>query len=261
MHWLLHHDRISLHSWIILGLVLLAVGVVVLAVVLPLMARLILSPPRMTDVKAAWFLHRLSPGDLGLQYQSLNFSIRDVATGQPLKIAAWWIAHPLAQGRCAILLHGYGDAKVGAIAWAPTFHDLGFNVLALDLRAHGQSEGRYSTGGFFERHDIDQIIDQLRAQQGPNAQRLVLFGVSLGAAVACACAVLRAQQNPPGDIDAVILECPFPDYVRAIRSHARVLACPATAWSTPPPGWPRKCPAPISPPFAPSISSPKFPVP
>jgi pimeloyl-ACP methyl ester carboxylesterase len=180
----------------------------------------------MNDAKAAWFLRRLSPHDLGLPYESLSFSIRDAATGHPLQIAAWWIGHPQAQGRCALLLHGYADAKVGAIAWAPTFHALGFNLLAVDLRAHGQSQGRYSTGGFLERHDIDQVINQLRAQQGDAVRRLVLFGVSLGAAVACATAILRAEQNPPGDIDALVLECPFADYAQAIRSHARVLALP-----------------------------------
>src|SRR5205823_2216703 len=101
------------------------------------------------------------------------------------------IPHPKAAGRCAVLLHGYGDAKVGAIAWAPTLHALGFNILALDLRAHGESDGRYCTARYFERHDVSQVIDELKRQRPADVRRVVMFGISMGAAVAAAVAVLR----------------------------------------------------------------------
>src|SRR5437868_6235600 len=79
----------------------------------------LLRPARMTDGRAAWRLQRISPGDLRLHYSELSFSVRDDFSGRPLKLAAWWIPHPRQPPRCVILLHGYGDAKIGAIAWAP----------------------------------------------------------------------------------------------------------------------------------------------
>jgi pimeloyl-ACP methyl ester carboxylesterase len=208
--------------WSFLSLlwILLAVGVLLAAVTVRLMAIMLLRPARMTDGRAAWRLKRLGPGDLHLHYSDLSFQVRDEATGQPLKLAAWWIPCPVAAGRSAILLHGYGDAKVGAIAWAPTLHALGFNILALDLRAHGESEGRYCTAGFFERHDVSQVIDELKRQLPAETRQLVLFGVSLGAAVAAATALLR------DDLAAVVMECPYPDYELAAASHARVLGAP-----------------------------------
>src|ERR1700733_3113274 len=93
--------------------------------------------------------------------------------------------------KTVILIHGYADAKVGSIAWAPTWQSLGYHILAIDLRAHGESAGRFTTAGFFERHDLDQIINQLRAAHPQQTERLVLFGISLGAAVALAAAALR----------------------------------------------------------------------
>ena len=108
-----------------------------------------------------------------------------------LRAAAWWIpAH--APSTCTILLiHGRGDAKVGAIAWAPTIHALGWNILAIDLRGHGESEGVHSTAGYFERHDVAQVINQFRAARPVATETLAIFGVSLGAAVATATPLSR----------------------------------------------------------------------
>src|SRR5690606_36813730 len=107
-------------------------------------------------------------------------------------------------GRCVVALHGYSDAKVGVIAWAPTFHALGYGVLALDLRAHGESDGVSSTAGYFERHDVTEVINQFRAARPGETRSIVLFVMSLGAAVACAVAVDR------DDLVGVVLESPFP---------------------------------------------------
>jgi alpha-beta hydrolase superfamily lysophospholipase len=122
--------------------------------------------------------------------------------------------------RCVILLHGYTDAKVGAIAWAPLLRSLGYSVLAIDLRAHGDSEGKYSTAGFYERHDLTQVIDQLKRDYPNETRRIVLLGMSMGAAVAAATAVLR------DDLAAVILESPYVDFPSAVLSHADSLGVP-----------------------------------
>src|SRR5205823_12336907 len=143
-------------------------------------------------------------GDLGLAFEEVSYRVRDDA-GRTIEIAGWWIPRPQqGGGRCAVLLHGYADAKVGAIAWAPLWHAVGFHVLAVDLRAHGQSGGAFSTGGFFERDDIAQVLGQLRAARPGHSRQLVLFGVSLGAAVAAAAAAVAAAGAAEGDVDAVV---------------------------------------------------------
>jgi pimeloyl-ACP methyl ester carboxylesterase len=209
-------------SFLLLALVLAAVGVLLAGAAAYVMARALVRPPRMTDGKAAWVLKRLSPGDLGLAYEETAFDVRDEAAGggKPLRLSAWWIPCPGASGRCAVLLHGYADAKVGAIAWAPTWHALGWNVLALDLRAHGQSGGDLCTGGFFERHDVDAAVNQLRARLPAQTGRVVLFGASFGGAVAAAAAALR------DDVDAVVLDSTPPDFAAAAVTHMARLGAP-----------------------------------
>jgi uncharacterized protein len=215
-----------------------------------LLARTLLRPTRMTDGKATWVLQRLSPGDLKLNFEELKFQVRDEQTGKPLTIAAWWI--PARTGysggggggggkgtgagggggagagggagtgttRTILLIHGYADAKVGAIAWAPTLHALGWNILAIDLRAHGESGGVLSTAGYWERHDVTQVINQFRAMRARETVTFAIFGISLGAAVAVATAALR------DDIDAVILESPFADYRPAVAAHGKMRGLP-----------------------------------
>lgn len=206
-------------SALLLIAVLLFSGLLLFLLTAYLMALALLKPQRMTDGRAAWILKRLSPGDLDLSYSSVNFTVRDELTGRAIRIAGWWIPCTHSR-RTALIIHGYGDAKVGGIAWGPTLHSLGFNLLVIDLRAHGESEGPYSTAGVAERFDVSQIIDIVRREQPTQTKQLVLFGVSLGAAVAAGVAVMR------DDIDAVILECPYADFELAARTHTRVLGGP-----------------------------------
>jgi pimeloyl-ACP methyl ester carboxylesterase len=196
---------------------MLLLGLLILVAALAwLMARFLLRPPRMTDGKAAWVLKRLTPLDIGLSFTPLTFTIRDELTAGPLKLAAWWIPQENSN-KTVLLLHGYADAKIGAIAWASIFHELGYNILALDLRAHGESGGEISTAGFWERHDVNQVLNDLRARYPRQTQHLIFFGASLGAAVTIALAAERT------DIDAIILESPFADFRHAASAHFHLL--------------------------------------
>src|SRR5580658_2848382 len=169
--------------WLTLAAILALVGIVLTLILIWLVARMLLCPPRMTDARALVRLRRLNPSDLGMAYEDQTFAVIDESSGKKINLAAWWIPNGNNSGRCAILLHGYADAKVGSIAWAPMLRSMGFHILALDLRAHGQSEGVYCTAGFYERHDVSQVIDQLRAQRPEQTRQLALFGASLGGAV------------------------------------------------------------------------------
>jgi pimeloyl-ACP methyl ester carboxylesterase len=198
-----------LERFVILALVIAGIGIAICAITIFLMAQMLLHPRRMTDFRATLLLHRISPADLGMEFENVSLNVIDECKHEKLKIAGWWISTPDSRGKCAVILHGYSDAKVGAIAWAPLLRSFGFNILAIDLRAHGESGGAYSTGGFWERFDVNQVIDQIKAARPDETRQILLFGVSLGAAIAAATAVLR------NDLFAVILEAPFANYVNA----------------------------------------------
>ena len=69
------------------------------------------------------------------------------------------------------------------------FTALGFDVVAYDSRAHGNSTGDACTYGYFEKDDLRLVLDQL------NASNVVLLGTSLGAAVALQAGRDSARQD------------------------------------------------------------------
>lgn len=77
-----------------------------------------------------------------------------------------------------VYLHGVADNRTSAVGVIERFRSRGFDVVAYDSRAHGESDGDVCTYGFFEKRDLSRVIDTL--EPGP----VVLVGTSLGAAVA-----------------------------------------------------------------------------
>lgn len=206
-------DYISLFTLLTVALVALVL------VVAWTMSTMLIRPPRMNDGKAALVLKRLSPSDVGLKFEPKSFDVRE-ESGRLLKIAAWWM--PCESSRATVvLIHGYADAKVGALAWAPMLHNLGLNILAIDLRAHGESDGKFCTGGVREREDVSQVIDRLRIDHPDETQKLILFGISLGGAVSIGVAAQR------DDVDAVICDSLYTSFGRAARVHGERIAAPA----------------------------------
>jgi len=207
--------------YLVLLLVLAGVGAALFLGVSFMMARILLSPRRMVGGVALAILGRLGPEDLGLPFEEMSFRVLDEQRrGSKLMLLGWWIPAAVPSDRCVVIVHGYADSRIGALAWAPTFRAMGYNVLAADLRAHGESEGTQTTAGFFERHDLSQVIDQLRAARPEETREVVLFGVSLGAAVAGATAAMR------DDVAAVIMDCPYNHYATAAQTHSRVMGMP-----------------------------------
>ncbi len=202
-------------------LAMMLLGALVLwATAVVLMASARLRPPRMTDGKALAVLGRLSPADLSLPYETDVFAVADAGGRGKMILHAWWIPHPGARGRCVILLHGYADARAGALAWLPMLHELEVNVLMLDQRAHGRSAGVHCTAGYFERQDLSQVIDQLRVQRPGEAQQVAILGISMGGVTAIAVGAMR------DDLAGVIADSPFGDYTTAGMLHARLFGFP-----------------------------------
>lgn len=63
--------------------------------------------------------------------------------------------------------------------YAAMFHQLGYNVLIPDARAHGKSQGKYIGYGWPEKYDVQKWVKKDIAEKGKK-QKIVIFGVSMG---------------------------------------------------------------------------------
>jgi uncharacterized protein len=90
-----------------------------------------------------------------------------------------WQCHASAPRRGTLIyLHGVADNRTSGAGIVDRFGRRGFDVIAYDSRAHGESHGDVCTYGYFEKIDLRRVLDAV--DPGPT----VLIGTSLGAAVA-----------------------------------------------------------------------------
>lgn len=80
-----------------------------------------------------------------------------------------------------ILVHGYSANYHIHMPFVPLFIKKGFNILLVDERNHGESEGKFLSYGYFESQDLNLWIDFLEKRRGKELF-LGLHGQSMGGA-------------------------------------------------------------------------------
>jgi hypothetical protein len=150
-----------------------------------------------------------TPERHGIEYRTENFQAAD---GTALN--AWFLPAKNGDTAKATILYLHGNAEnisthFRSIAWLPAE---GFNVLALDYRGFGASEGAPSLAGM--QLDIDAAMRHLLAHKDVDPDRIVIFGQSLGGALAIHYAAHSAYR---ANIRAVVIDSSFADYRQIAR--------------------------------------------
>ena len=135
-----------------------------------------------------------SPSDIGLDYESVTLNTSDHVT-----LHGWFVPAPDRRG-CLLFFHGNAGNISHRLDSLKIFHDLGLSVLIIDYRGYGKSQGSISEHGTYL--DADAAWSYLTESRRIPAQEIVVFGRSLGAAVAANI----ASRKTPG---ALILESAF----------------------------------------------------
>jgi pimeloyl-ACP methyl ester carboxylesterase len=120
-----------------------------------------------------------TPAELNLPYEEIN-----VITSEEFKLNSWLIKAPAPAKGTIIYLHGVADCKIDGLRLAKLLHDHHYNVFLYDARRHGNSDGKFCTYGFYEKHDVMRIIDYLVTRTDITLGKIGAFGTSMGAAVA-----------------------------------------------------------------------------
>jgi fermentation-respiration switch protein FrsA (DUF1100 family) len=143
-----------------------------------------------------------SPGRLEGDWHPRTLPVQDVqlTAADGTKLHAWWIPNPNATFTF-LAFHGNASNVPNRIPIYDFLHNLPANVLALEYRGYGRSEGSPSESGIYQ--DADAAYQYLTTAQNIAPATIISYGQSLGTAVAAN----LASRKP---VAAVILEAPFP---------------------------------------------------
>ena len=143
-------------------------------------------------------------------YREERIRSRDAA----VELRAWWLpARDGTEAPSIVVVHGFGTCVRDPVVLAPAgmLHRLGYGVLLVDLRDHGDStiEDSRAAAGAEEYRDVLGAVDWLVAA-GAEPGRIGVFGTSMGAASA----IIAAQHD--ARIEAVWADSSYSDIVGII---------------------------------------------
>jgi fermentation-respiration switch protein FrsA (DUF1100 family) len=143
-----------------------------------------------------------SPADIGLAFEDVS-----ITTSDDERLHGWYVPAQNSRG-VVLFFHGNAGNISHRLDSIKIFHDLDLDTLIFDYRGYGQSTGKTSEQGTYL--DAQAAWDYLVNSRGVPANRIFLFGRSLGGAIA---AWLGTRQTPA----SVIIESSFSSGVDMAR--------------------------------------------
>lgn len=117
-----------------------------------------------------------SPNDWGLDFENVR-----IPTEDGVELHGWFLPHQDSQ-RVLLFFHGNAGNISHRGASIDVFHRLGLNVLIIDYRGYGKSQGKPSEPGLYR--DAHAAWQHLTQERGYAPSDIVVFGRSLGGVVA-----------------------------------------------------------------------------
>ncbi|WP_018660552.1 alpha/beta hydrolase [Heyndrickxia acidiproducens] len=117
-----------------------------------------------------------------------------------------WVKPHVSSKKFMIFCHGVTENKMNSIKYMNLFLERGFNAIIYDHRRHGESGGKTTSYGYYEKFDLKAVVDELVAREGAD----VFFGIhgeSMGAATLLLYAGMVEDRA-----DFYIADCPFSSF-------------------------------------------------
>jgi len=150
-----------------------------------------------------------TPADFGAQFKDIEFQ-----TSDGVKISGWLLP---SRGKQATIVYSHGlfRSRRELLDRAIDLWKLGYGALLYDSRSHGDSGKSPVSMGYWERLDAEAAARFLR-EENHSEDRIVLFGISMGAAAA----LLGAAETP--EVAAVVSDSSFISLDDTIKHHVRL---------------------------------------
>lgn len=121
----------------------------------------------------------------------------------------------------AIMVHGYKGCGVRDFSGGlPEMLKRHNNVLLIDHRAHGMSDGKTITFGVKERNDVIAWIDFVNKKY--NNPTIYLYGISMGAATV----LMVSGMDIPSNVKCVVADCPYRSVKQELKDTVAAMHIP-----------------------------------
>lgn len=137
------------------------------------------------------------------EWFSANAEDVNLLTNDGVKVHALLMKANTPTHRYAVLCHGYKDCAEEMGYQAYNFRKLGYNVLAVDGRASGSTQGKYIGMGWLERRDICGYVNFITSRDAQ--AQILLYGVSMGAAEV----MMAAGEKLPANVKVIVEDCGY----------------------------------------------------
>ncbi len=145
-----------------------------------------------------------------------QMNIHQIISSDKLRLRGRFLPAENAKGTI-ILFHGYRSGSFNDFSCAfQMYHEFGLNIMAVDQRAHGDSEGKYICFGAQERFDCAawaKYVDKIQEGKLP----IFLGGISMGATTV----MLASALKMPKTVKGIIADCGFTSPWDIIRKVGR----------------------------------------
>ena len=157
---------------------LLPIGIAVLLIILRELAassifRLYTRPIRVAI--------RETPADFDLQYDELTFASDGAGY-------AAWLIHPPGKKSdkalpAVLMPHGFAANRSDILPRCAAVAGAGMRVFTFDWRGHGDNGELLCSGGLAEKNDLTAALAHMRSLEIVDAERVAIYGFSMGAAI------------------------------------------------------------------------------
>lgn len=150
-------------------------------------------------------------------FNKLKFKELEIISHDELKLKALLLEARVPTDKLIICVHGYQSSNLRQYKYLIRFfHELGYNILIPNNRAHGNSEGKYIGFGWLDRIDIINWIHYIKDYYNKPLQ-IVLHGISMGGAT-----VLNVSgEKLPRDVKCIIEDCGYSSLYQQMKHVAK----------------------------------------
>lgn len=116
--------------------------------------------------------------------------------------------------RCVIILPGRCESLIYSYYFAEPYEKAGFNILVVDTRCHGKSEGKYNTIGVKESHDVLKWAELVHDRF--DNKEVYIHGICIGTSSGI---FAMTNKNCPDYLKGLVTEGCFVSFRETFKRH------------------------------------------